>query len=77
MDFAAHWLETHTGPHLAGGLLAVLLEVKLESGVGQAGLTFLHFSHFCLKKGEKAGWSSAEEVTYQSANVAPAWKSEG
>ena len=35
LDFAAHWLETHTGPHLAGGLLAVLLEEQLESGVGQ------------------------------------------
>ena len=35
LDFAAHWLETHTGPHLAGGLLAVLLEDQLESGVGE------------------------------------------
>jgi len=39
LDFAAHWLETHTGPHLVGGLLAVLLEDQLESGVRrQAGL---------------------------------------
>ena len=38
LDFAAHWLETHTGPHLVGGLLAVLLEEQLETGVG-------HFFH--------------------------------
>ena len=48
LDFAAHWLETHTGPHLVGGLLAVLLEDQLESGVGQkmqTDLLSLHVSY--------------------------------
>ena len=53
LDFAAHWLETHTGPHLVGGLLAVLLEDQLESGVGQkiqTDLLFVHFSYTFVSK---------------------------